>query len=239
MENQEGIDKLFFELASESRLSILRKLMEKDWKMNEVARKLDLTTTETFRQLQRLSEGLLVQKKPEGTYAITEYGRVVLQLSTSLGFVFRHKEYFAKHDFLWLPTQFMNRIGELSKANLMMGMVESTMKSSTLIGEAKKFMWAISPEPVPQTFDAIAEQIPKGAEYRILSPQPPVKLLNLESRTLSDPPAIMAVTEKEAVICFRFIEGRVDYAGFFGKDPVFLSYVKDLFLYYWSKGRRF
>ena len=239
MEDQEGIEKLFFELASESRLGILRKLMEKDWKMNEVARKLDLTTTETFRQLQRLSEGLLVQKQPEGTYAITEYGRVVLQLSASLDFVFKHKEYFVKHDFSWLPPQFLNRIGELSQTDLMMGMVESTMKSSTLIGEAEKFMWAVSPEPVPQAFDAIAKQIPKGAEYRILSPQPPVKLPNLENRTLSDPPAIMAITEKEAVICFRFKGGRVDYAGFFGKDAVFLNWVKDLFLHYWGKGKRF
>jgi predicted transcriptional regulator len=239
MEDKEGIEKLFFELASESRLGILRKLMEKDWKMNEVARKLDLTTTETFRQLQRLSEGLLVQKQPEGTYAITEYGRVVLQLSASLDFVFKHKEYFVKHDFSWLPPQFLNRISELAQADLRMGMVESTMKSSTLIGEAEKFMWAISPEPVPQAFDAIAKQIPKGAEYRILSPQPPVKLPNLENRTLSDPPAIMAITEKEAVICFRFKEGRVDYAGFFGKDSVFLNWVKDLFLHYWNKGKRF
>jgi predicted transcriptional regulator len=239
MEDQKGIEKLFFELASESRLGILRKLMEKDWKMNEVARKLDLTTTETFRQLQRLSEGLLVQKQPEGTYAITEYGRVVLQLSASLDFVFKHKEYFVKHDFSWLPPQFLNRISELAQADLRMGMVESTMKSSTLIGEAEKFMWAISPEPVPQAFDAIAKQIPKGAEYRILSPQPPVKLPNLENRTLSDPPAIMAITEKEAVICFRFKEGRVDYAGFFGKDSVFLNWVKDLFLHYWNKGKRF
>jgi predicted transcriptional regulator len=239
MENQEGIERLFFELASESRLGILRKLMEKDWKMNEVARKLDLTTTETFRQLQRLSEGLLVQKQPEGTYAITEYGRLVLQLSASLEFVFKHKEYFAKHDVSQLPSQFLSRIGELAQANLMMGMVESTMKSSTLIGEAKRFMWAVSPEPVPQAFDDISKQIPKGAEYRILSPQPPVKLPNLENRTFSDPPAIMAVTEKEAAICFRFIEGRVDYAGFFGKDPAFLNWVKDLFLYYWDKGKRF
>jgi predicted transcriptional regulator len=240
MENQEdGIEKLFFELASESSLGILRKLMEKDWKMNEVARKLDLTSTEAFRQLQRLSEGLLVQKQPEGTYAITEYGRVVLQLSASLDFVFRHKEYFVKHDFSWLPPQFLNRIGELSQANLMMGMVESTMKSSTLIGEAKRFMWAVSPEPVPQAFDTIAEQIPKGAEYRILSPQPPVKLPNLENRTLTEPPAVMVVTEKEAGLCFRFKEGRVDYAGFFGKDPMFLSYVKDLFLHFWGKGKRF
>ena len=240
MENQEdGVEKLFFELASESRLGILRKLMEKDWKMNEVARKLDLTTTETFRQLQRLSEGLLVEKQPEGTYAITEYGKLVLQLSASLEFVSKHKQYFTKHDISSLPSQFLNRISELSQAKLMMGMVESTMKSSTLIGEAEKFMYAVSPEPVPQAFEEISKQIPKGAEYRILSPQPPVKLPNLENRTLTEPPAVMVVTEKEAGLCFRFKEGRVDYPGFFGKDPVFLNLVKDLFLYYWNEGKRF
>lgn len=239
METPEGIEKLFFELASESRLGILRKLMEKDWKMNEVARKLYLTTTETFRQLQRLSEGLLVQKQPEGTYAITEYGRLVLQLSASLEFVFKHKEYFLKHDVARLPPQFLSRIGELSQADLMMGMVESTTKSSTLIGEAKRFMWAVSPEPVPQAFEEISKQIPKGAEYRILSPQSPKKLPNLENRTLLDPPAIMVITEKEAVICFRLVGGKVDYAGFFGRDPAFLNWTKDLFLHYWNKGKRY
>ena len=238
MENQEGIEKLFFELASESRLGILRKLREKDWKMNEVARKLGLTTTETFRQLQRLSEGLLVEKQPEGTYAITEYGKLVLHLSSSLEFVFKHKQYFTKHDVSSLPPQFLNRIGELSQANLMMGMVESTMKSSTLIGEAEKFMYAVSPEPVPQAFEEISKQIPKDAEYRILSPQPPAKLSNLENRTLTNPPAVIVVTEKEAAICFRFKGGRVDYAGFFGKDQIFLDFVKDLFLCYWNKGTR-
>jgi predicted transcriptional regulator len=234
METQEGIEKLFFELASESRLGILRKLNGKSWKMNEVARKLDLTTTETFRQLQRLSEALLVQKQPEGTYAITEYGRLVLQLSSSLEFVFKHKQYFSTHDVSLLPPQFLNRIGELSQTKLMMGMVESTTKSSMLIGEAKQFMWAISPEPIPQALDAIAAQVPKSAEYRILSPQPPVKLPSLENRTFSDPPAIMVITEKEAVVCFRFIGGRVDYAGFFGKDAAFLNWV-NLFLHYWDK----
>jgi len=239
MENHEGIDKLFFELASESRLGILRKLMEKDGKMNEVARKLDLTTTETFRQLQRLNEGLLVQKQPDGTYAITEYGKLVLKLSGSLEFVFKHKEYFVNHDLSWIPPQFLHRIGELSQADLMMGMVESTTKSSTLIGEAKRFMWAVSPEPVPQAFEEISKQIPKGAEYRILSPQSPKKLPNLENRTLLDPPAIMVITEEEAVICFRLVGGKVDYAGFFGKDPAFLNWTKDLFLHYWNKGKRY
>jgi len=205
LENQEGIERLFFKLASESRLGILRELVKKNWKMNDIARKLDLTTTETFRQLQRLSEALLVQKQPTGTYAITQYGRLMLQLSSSLEFVFKHKQYFLTHDVWRLPQQFVNRIGEFSQANLRMGMLESTTKSSQMIGEAKQYMWGVSAEPLPQSFEAIAKQIPKGVEYRILSPQPPAKLPNLENRTLSDIPVVMAITEKEAAICFRFI----------------------------------
>jgi len=238
MENQEGMEKLFFELASESRLDILHKLKEKNWKMNALARKLDLTTTETFRQLQRLKEAALVEKQPEGKYAITAYGRLVLQLSSSLEFVFKHKQYFLTHDVDQIPQQLISRIGELSQTKLIMGMIESTTKSSKMIGEAKQFMWGISPEPLPAPLDEVSKQIPKGAEYRILSPQPPTKLPNLENRMLSEVPVIMAITEKEATVSFRFIGGRVDYAGFSGKDPLFLNWVKDLFLYYWDKGKR-
>jgi len=238
MENNEGMEKLFFELASESRISILRKLNEKSWKMNNLARKLDLTTTETFRQLQRLKEAALVEKQPEGKYAITAYGRLVLQLSSSLEFVYKNKQYFLTHDVGQIPRQFISRIGELSQTKLIMGMIESTTKSSKMIGEAEQYMWGISPEPLPAPFDEVSKQIPKGAEYRILSPQPPAKLPNLENRMLSEVPVIMAITEKEATVSFHFIDGRVDYAGFSGNDPVFLNWAKDLFLYYWDRGKR-
>jgi predicted transcriptional regulator len=83
----------------------------------------------------------------------------------------------------------------------------------------------------------IEKQIPKGAEYRIISPQLPVKLPKLENRKLVDAP-IMAITEKEAAVCFRLVGGKVDYAGFFGTDPVFLNWAKDLFLHYWERGNR-
>src|SRR3972149_3740015 len=143
MENEEGIERLFFELASESRLGILRKLNEKNLKMKDSARKLDLTTTETFRQLQRLSEALLVQKHPEGTYAITQYGKLVLQLSTSSEFVFKHKEYFSTHDVWRLPYQFVNRIGELSQTNLIMDTMESINKGAQMFIEAEQYAWGL------------------------------------------------------------------------------------------------
>ena len=84
LENQERIEKLYFELASESRLSILIELSKREGKMREIARKLELTTTEAFRQLQRLNDALLVQKTPQGTYCISEFWLLVLQFSAFL-----------------------------------------------------------------------------------------------------------------------------------------------------------
>ena len=62
MENQSELAKLFFELASDSRLSILFELRNEALKMQDVARRLDVTATEAFRQLERLSAALLSQE---------------------------------------------------------------------------------------------------------------------------------------------------------------------------------
>jgi predicted transcriptional regulator len=232
------IERLFYELASESRLGILQELKEKDRKMNDLARKLDLTTTETFRQLQRLSEASLAKKQPEGTYAITEYGKLVLEFSSPLEFLLKNKDYFLAHDVRCLPHQFLMRLDVLSQATLISGMVESTTKISTMIGQAKQYMWGISPEPLVQSLEVISKEIPQGAEYRVMSAQPYKKLPNIENRILMNPPLIMALTEKQAAVCFRLIDGKVDYASFFGETPSFHDWVKDLFCYFWDKDKR-
>ena len=109
---------MFFELASETRLDILRELKNENLKMQEIARRIDVTATEAFRQLERLSNALLVQRQPDGTFALAEYGKLVLQLSSSLEFASKHKEYFSTHDVTRLPIQFVNRLGELCASEL-------------------------------------------------------------------------------------------------------------------------
>lgn len=69
--DSDGLDKLLFELASESRLGILDTLQSRSLRMQEVARTLDLASTDAFRQLQRLSDALLISKQPDGSYTIT------------------------------------------------------------------------------------------------------------------------------------------------------------------------
>ena len=37
---------------------------------------------------------------------------------------------------------------------------------------------------------------------------------------------------------YNFYFRPIRFHGFFGKDPAFLNWVRDLFLYYWDKGKR-
>ncbi len=69
-------------------------------------------------------------------------------------------------------------------------------------------------------------------------PTTPPELVNMELRGIPEIPAVIAVTEKEAAVCFRIIDGRIDYASFYGCDPLFRAWVSDLFLFFWDKAKR-
>lgn len=243
----DGVEKLFFELASESRLSILRALQTENLKMQEIARRMDVTATEAFRQLERLSTAALVQRQPEGTFAITQYGRLVLEFASSMEFLFKHKEYFLTHDVWRLPREFVNRLGALSQTTLIVDTVDALNKAQRMFIEAEKFGWGLAEGHIPELMGPImAERALKGLKMRFLipenilaaTPSPPEMPRNIEARGLPEIPLVIVLNENEAAVCFRLIGGRMDYAGFYGKDPMFLNWIRDLFLYYWDKARR-
>jgi predicted transcriptional regulator len=244
LENNELLEKLFFELASESRLRILQELQTEDLKMNEVARRLDVTATEAFRQLQRLSEAKLVQKQPEGTFNVTGYGKLVLQLSSAYKFVSKQREYFLTHDVWSIPVQFINRLGELSNADLILDAMDNINKGEKMFIAAKQHAWGIAEGRIPELMNPIMdEKVKKGLkikmiiEEKLLAKVAPIKMSNVEVRGIKQIPFILASTENAATVCFRFKDGRLDYGGFYGNDPSFVNWVNDLFLYYWQKAK--
>jgi predicted transcriptional regulator len=214
--------------------------------MQEIARRLDVTATEAFRQLERLSAALLVQKQPDGTFALAEYGKLALQLSSPLTFVNRHRFYFSTHAVMRLPSQFVNRLGELSQAELGLDTIENLNKSERAFMEAEEYSWGMAEGTIPEHMSPIMdERVKKGVKMRFIIPEnrlpalaSPTTPKNVEGRGLPDLPAIVVLTEKMAGVCFRQIGGRMDYAGFFGNDPAFHNWVRDLFLYYWEKAKR-
>ena len=239
------LEKLFFELASESRLIILQKLQKENLKMNDIARRLDMTATEAFRQLQRLSEAALVKKQSDGTFSITSYGKLVLQLLSAYDFVSKHREYFLSHNVWHIPKQFVNRLGELSKAELILDAMDNINRGEKMFIAAEQHAWGIAEGRIPELMNPVMDKKVKEGlkikmiiEENLLAKIPPIKTSNVEIRGVPEIPAILAATENEATVCFRFNDGRLDYGGFAGKDPQFLAWVKDLFMYYWQKGKR-
>ena len=244
MKDQQAIEKLFFELASESRLSILRKLNEKRWKMNALARKLDLTTTETFRQLQRLGNASFVSKDVDGFYGLTPFGKLVLFLSPSFEFILKHRQYFLEHDVWSLPSDFIFRIGELSNGVLESNFFDVVKMIEEMIKTAEEHIWTMTSQVLAPHGRAVEERCRVGVKFRSLHPKDmlPAELDysefddHIERRYLPKAPIILVMTEKRAAVSFPFFGDNPDLAAFFGEDPKFKKWVNDLYLHYWKQG---
>jgi predicted transcriptional regulator len=247
MEGQEGLDKLFFELASESRLGILYELQGKNLKMQEVGQKLGLTHTEVFRQLQRLNEALLIQKQLDGSYAITQNGILLVRFADAFKFVAKFKQTLLTRDIQRIPYQFVNRIGELSKAHLSTNSIEMVNSAEQLITGAEKYLWIIGERPLSFLGAKAAEKVQKGLSIKLLFDESCSKYYEdvaevkgiVEKRAIAKIPAILIINEKCAGINMFSVDGRADNAIFFGSDSTLLKWANDLFLYYWEQGKRF
>ncbi len=240
MENAEKITNLFFDFSSESRLGIIRELTQQNLRMKDLARKLDLTPTEVSRQLQRLTETSVVQKVPDGTYEITNYGKLTVQLLPSLEFTFRHKGYFLHHDVSRIPYQLVNRIGELSKGTLCMDPIETINRTEHIFKESDNYSWLMGEKSLESVDLAMAERGSKGVKFRFLFSEFPRSYPDaptIEKRTLTSIPCTILCTEKEAGVCLESTEGKIDYTGFYSKDPMFVNWARDLFLHYWDLGK--
>ena len=241
----EGIDRLFYELASESRLGILKALQVKNYRMQEIARKLDLTDTEAFRQLQRLSEAQLIQKLPEGAYAITEYGKLIMRFSESFEFAFKFKQTLLTRNLWRIPDQFINRLGELSQVQLGTDAVEMMNNAGQLFETAEKYIWLIGQRPLSFLDVKAVEILQKGVTIRLLFDESSRKFFekipdikdHFEKRIIPVIPAVLIMSEKFAGLNVLSIDGRSDNAVFYGNDPKFLKWAADLFLYYWEQGK--
>lgn len=244
MEEEDGVQKLFYELSSDSRLAMLRELQSNSLKMLPLARKLNMTDTETFRQVQRLVDSLLIEKNTDGTYAITQYGRLVLRLSVSFSFAYKNRELLLTRDLWRLPDEFVERIGALSEARVSNNMFVIINGAENILESAEEYVWVIGEEPIKSLAEKVYGLVPKGVKIRLMYPESLVALYPMihgekgvvERRTIASPPLTILITDKEASMTLNSLDKRSDYAAFRGNDPSFRKWVEDLFLHYWRQG---
>jgi predicted transcriptional regulator len=245
MECLQGLDKLFFELASESRLGILSELQVKELRMQELAKRLGLTDTEVSRQLQRLNDALLVQKQANGTYRMTAYAQLVLDIMSPLGVISKNREYFLEHDTSLLPFEFRARLGDLTNVKLTTSTVDTMNEVAEMFEGAQNKIDA-SVLGVKHLLEITLRRLHEGVKVRWLVQE---SFLN-DARTMFRPgdihpeirstPRIIGnvnVTDKVAMLTLRRHDGAMSYNSFYGGEASFMKWAEDLFTHEWEKAK--
>lgn len=239
------ISKVIFELASNRRASILFEVQQRSLKMQQIAKNLDMTVTETFRHLQRLTDAKLIEKKPDGAYAITPLGNLASGFLTGFNFVLKNSDYFLEHDLSILPYELVDRIGELSKAEFCVEPISCFNRVRKILADAEKSFWTMAEQVDSTTKDPPKEKMLAGMEFKFIMQKNLAEMwagsdakILVGSRFVERIPAALVVSEKEASVVFRTHKGVLDYLGLFGTDEKFCNWCRDLFLYYWERADR-
>ena len=233
---------VLFEFSSTERMRIMKSLLDERLKLSQVSKNLDMTVSEASRHLQRLSDIQLIEKDTDGAFGPTIYGRAAVRLLAGLEFVSGNHEYFLEHDILGLPDAFVDRIGALSYANLNTDIVRVLAYVNDMFQEADEYMWVMSYSyGLPSVIPVVEERLEKDVKLRQIVPEDLVQYrgdtVNIFGswRVLPKLDLRLMMTEKEAMCSLPSLDGKPDYTSFIGKDQRFLSWCKDLYLYYWEK----
>jgi predicted transcriptional regulator len=256
----ENIAKDLFEIASEQRLNILLRLHEKKSTISALAKELEATVPEVFRNFERLSKAGVIEKYSDGTYGLTIYGKTLCIQIPSLVFISQHKKYFKNHNFGNLQTKFIQRIGSLASGQHIKGVVKIMEKWKEVYKNADKYIYNVLSE-VPYTKDVIEELVSKlKKEIKVKSifsessiiPNERKEVMEkfhlkkyideeiLERKMLKDVQVAVILNEKEACLLFPNQDSEVDMSEMlYSSEPQFLEWCLDYFQQCWMDSHTF
>jgi len=233
---------LMFELSHPERLKILQMLKENPMRLSHISKKLDVTTAEVSRHLDRLSNAKLIERDGESNYNITPFASIVLSEVSNFDFLIKNIDYFLHHMISNLPEH-LHWFNSISKGNF----IEGTLELSSMIKEAsesaKKYVYVISDELMRGLVEIDCKRNDKGVVFRKIYPkdaQIPKEYHNrigetFEIRTFEEIPLGLKMNENIAGVAFRDLHGKVDYSlGLAGEDENFRRWVGSIFDYYWA-----
>lgn len=242
----------FMELAGEQRLEIMYRLFQKRYKISDVAKELNATIPEVFRNFERLVKANLIEKEANGTYDLTTYGRIVCNQIPSFSFISQNNQYFKNHNFGDLPKKYIHRIGALEKGQYIKGFTRVTELWKSIITNANEYLYGILVEEPLDLIEPVANKAKKGVKIKSIFSESTIVpkgrkqlIQKLDFKTLTKNGLVekkmrrdlkigVFLNESEGCVMFPTVEGEVDIGStFYGKEPEFHEWCLDFFRYSW------
>ncbi len=240
----------FLELASEQRLEILSRLYDQNLKVSTVAKEIEATVPEVFRNFERLVKAGLISKESDGRYSVSTAGRLMYNQISLVKFLSDNKKYLKTHMFSDVPDKFLQRIGALGEGQHLKGVVKVLEKWKEIYNNAESYIYNVLFE-VPYTADfiePIIKKVGQGIKLRSVFSDSAIvpsdrkqifekhgfkKLIEdgkVERRMKENIKTIVILNEKEACVMFPTSDGSPDVSeGFYSKDTKFHEWCLDYF----------
>ncbi|MBA4463736.1 MAG: ArsR family transcriptional regulator [Nitrosopumilaceae archaeon] len=256
--NLEDYAKYFLEVSSEQRLKIIQLLSQKEYRLSELAKKLDATTPEVHRNLDRLEKSGFIMKNLGGNFELTTLGQMVLGLIPNLAFVIENKKYFLEHPINSIPHKFVSRFGELYECKKLQSYVDVFEYWKNIYENSEEYIYNILYD-VPYFDDftkPIHEKLSQGVKIKSIFYEKAmvsstrgevVKKLkkfidsgDIQRMMTRKIGAAVILNEKQSCLIFPNTEGKLDagYA-FVGEDFLFHQWCFDYFNYSWYNATPF
>ena len=251
----------FLELASEQRLAILLSAQNKSIKVSVIAKELEATVPEVYRNFERLVKADLISKNADGSYSITTIGKILISQVPLIGFLSDNKKYFRSHDLRDLPGKYVQRIGSLENCQHVKGFVKVLEKWKEIYSNANEYISNILYEVpyTPDLIETIAKKARAGVKIRSVFSESAIvskerkqafdklgfkKMIEegrIERRMARGVKITVIVNESEACVMFPTFEGEVDMSEAFyaGNDSRFHEWCLDYFNDSWNSAGPF
>jgi len=231
---------LFTELSSENRLGILRTLNEKPMTFTNLIKEVAMNSTEASRQLSRLTEARLIEKKGDGRYYNTLFGKLVLSIISDLNFVSEKSGYFLEHDTAPIPPDLLRQIDAISKGEIVTGFYNILNTHEKLSENIKGYFWYMSDDFPRHHLPNAEKALEKGIEIRVILPKnlfPSFKLNEkMQFKAFDEIKISVIATDSFSMLELPGPDGKIDQnTAIFGYDDRFREWCKKLFQYYWEK----
>ena len=240
---------IFTILSSEIRRAIIFYLYENDMTVSNLAKKLNMTLQAIQKHFPKLVDNGLVERKSNGKNALTEIGYAVAKQIPSIEFLEENKEYLKTHSISTLPTQFLQRIGDLQKFEMVQG-IKRAKPHNAIFEEAKEYIKIITLQNsfnVDTTFTKTLKnkvtisQISNDdtiISHKVLEQEKKETTANrIERRIVKNIPLLLCVSEKTALLGFLNHDGTADPNSMLrSKDKKFIGWCVDFFDCLWRSG---
>jgi predicted transcriptional regulator len=252
-------EEIFFELASQQRLSIIFDLYQKKSKLSDLSKDLRITMQEVHRNVNRLQDAGLIEKDSEGIFSLTTFGNTIIKQIPSFDFLSRHKEYFSEHTLGELPMKFVQRIGALNNCELVRGIVAILEFWKQIYRDSENYIFEIIPQVPLDLIEPILFNVrERGIRLSYIFPRDVIipkgrtELLRrlrfdelystgrIGRRMVDKVQVAVVINEKKASVLFPTQKGETDMnLMFYSEDQLFHDWCLDYFWFRWYGSKSF